>query len=362
MKKLVVFISGAGISGCFAGLLLNRAGHDVTILEMRKDECSSESLAGRTINFTLSKRGRNCLEKAGLLDEILQSATPLLGRIIHFPIFNFKLRSTYGLMHDDLLHCVSRSDLHRLILNKARSEGVNIIFESGIADLDPVEKTASCLSEGIQKKINFDLFIGADGVKSTTRDILEKKNFVSVDMAKSNWCYTEEASAVIEEREDRNFLHVWPKWNQVICGLPDNDGRLVLNKIFQTDSKLENKGHSIRRLKTHPWHAGSSTVLLGDAAHAISPFLGQGMNLALQDAEVLSSLIIKNGVDSCTLEKFETLMKPITDELHDYSEKHFHTLAKKFLNPGYVFAVNVSAQIRKTFPRLGKSKYGRATC
>lgn len=367
MKKLRILITGGGIAGSFAALLFGRDGHEVHVIEKRVLNSGNFTAQGRTSNFTLSERGRQSLRRAGLLEKVMEFALPLKGRLVHLPYLPFPLPSPYGAFSEDCLHSISRMDLHLILIEEAQATpGVTFHFGHELVDFDPFTKEARLKSPAGEWSTDFDLFIGSDGIHSVARGILVDRGLVKVEFLPSEWRYAEVITDRSVSLAEREYLHVWPRRNSVICGLPMLDGTLRLNYLFREKDRHEyevSKVNKITRLKVDPWHIGDSTVLIGDAAHSMSPFMGQGMNLALEDAAVLAKMIREADVlNAEVLRNFQEARQEIANKMIEISEEHSVTLARKLLNPIFIAGQHVHTVARRNFPTFfEKSAYNTWT-
>lgn len=320
-----ITIIGAGLAGALLATLLARRGWDVDVHEKRGDPRVAGFAGGRSINLALAERGRHALRLAGADDTVMRHAVMMRGRQVHFPDGRTELLR-YGRDDSEVIWSVNRGELNMALLDIAEAAGVRLHFERGLVDVDFDARIArfSDPDEGVHEAA-FDSLIGADGAGSALRQAMGRRVDLGERTENLGHGYKEleippaaDGGFVIEP----NALHIWPRGRYMCIALP-NDERTFTVTLF-----LPNEGdpsfHTIRNgaaarafferdfadasplipalerdFDEHPtgllatlhldrWHLGGDAVLLGDAAHAMVPFHGQGMNCAFEDCVALA--------------------------------------------------------------------------
>jgi kynurenine 3-monooxygenase len=390
--KTQIVIAGAGIAGLMSAILLSRQGYPVAVRDRRPEPRGETPYSGRSVNFTLSYRGREMLRRAGVLQEVLRHAVPLRGRAIHLQ-HGQQLHQPYGTHADEVLHAIRRIDLHReLLLAAIREENVSVKFEHELKDVQLDNNRAFFQrNNGDLEQLEFDLFIGADGAFSRAQDLLIAQRPVTRTRELSDWRYIEfeiPSNASGKYSLDPAFLHLWPKSDSLICAIPNPDNTFVANlimpshlfeslKVNDADQFLRDRFADLLPLiKIDPseitkcrvsdivtssvsnWQFEGKAVLLGDACHAISPFLGQGMNAALEDASILAEHLNAPSVSMAQrLKEFEQARKPDTDALGELSRSHLNQLSTHLASPWHIAGQTAEVHLAQRFPSHFKPLY-----
>ena len=324
MNKEKITLIGAGLAGPLMATFLAKRGYSVDIYERRPDMRKEEQTAGRSINLALSVRGINALKEVGIYDQINPITIPMKGRMIHDLNGNMHLQA-YGQKEDEVIYSVSRAQLNMDLMTLAEETGkVEIHFENKLefADLDNNELGFW------DKKVSFNKVIGCDGSSSALRKAILKKSNADYVKKPLGHGYKE---LMIPPSDSGDFqiethaLHIWPRGEFMLIALPNMDRSFTCTLFFpmtgQTSFEtVQNKNEIIGLFQTEfpdvlnmmpslvedfqtnptgnlatiycdPWHVEDKAVLLGDAAHAVVPFFGQGMNASFQDCSVLNNLI-----------------------------------------------------------------------
>ena len=326
MKNKITII-GSGLTGPAMGMLLANNNFDVDIFERRSDMRSSNTYSGRSINLALSQRGITTLKEINIFDDIKNNIIPMSGRLIH-DIDGDTNFQPYGSNKNEVIYSVSRSDLNKKLINKAEKiRNINFYFDQELTDIDIKNKI---LIFNKENKINFNHIIGCDGSSSVLRQKIIKKNSTTYKKIPLGHGYKEltiHPSGSNNYKIDSNVLHIWPRNDFMLIALPNMNktftctlfmsmnGSLSFESIndrndiktfFKTyfpditklipdfiDQYLNNPIGKLATIYMNPWHYDNIALLIGDAAHAIVPFFGQGMNAAFQDCYVLNRLIVK---------------------------------------------------------------------
>ncbi len=379
-------IIGAGLAGSLAALFLARRGYQVAVYERRPDPRSAAAgPGGRSINLGLSARGMRALDAAGLLDEVLKRSVPMRGRVVHRPDGTQRFQP-YGVRGHEILHSVLRDDLIRLLVDAAEAlPGVRFHFGRQVLGLD--RDTGDVEVAGEPGPVRAALVVGADGVFSTVRRRMQ--HGLRADYAQEflPWGYTEltiPAGPGGEPRVRLEALHVWPGEDALMVAHPNLDGSLTCSlfmahegpvsfaalrtpadiraffdrafpdaRALMPDLAEEILAHPVGQLvtvRTGPWHHRDRVVLVGDAAHAVYPFFGQGMNAAFEDCLVLDECLGGAAGRGAALAAYERTRRRHTDVLADLSVRNFEELRARVHRPGYVLAAAADRALSRLLP------------
>ncbi|MBC8107872.1 MAG: FAD-dependent monooxygenase [Anaerolineae bacterium] len=365
MSKQVAIV-GAGLAGPLLACFLSRDGFDVTLYERRSDPRIAGFAGGRSINLALSARGIDALQRVGLADEVLNNVIPMHGRMLHEPDGSLAFQY-YSSNHTDAINSVSRADLNLILLNAAERCGAKLVFDHRCqsVDLESARPTVT-FENGVT--IETDLIVGADGAYSVVRQQMQKREGFNFSQSYLEHGYKELTIPPTESGSyamEKNALHIWPRGTYMMIALPNQDRSFTCTcfwplKTFEelkSPQQIEgffrrnfpdavafmptlvedfqrNPNGSLLTVRCFPWNYQSKAVLLGDAAHAIVPFYGQGMNAAFEDCVTLSACLKDNPTDP--LEEYARLRKPNTDAiaemaLHNFVEMRDHVASRSFL-------------------------------
>ena len=320
-----ITIIGAGLAGALLGTLLAQRGWRVDVYEKRGDPRRAGYLGGRSINLALAERGRHALRMAGADEAVMRHAVMMRGRMVHFPDGRTELLR-YGRDDSEVIWSVHRGELNIALLDIAESAGVNLQFDRGLADVDFDARIARFSDpQGATHDVAFDSLVGADGAGSALRDAMSRRIDLGARTENLGHGYKEleiPPAADGTFRIEPNALHIWPRGRYMCIALPNDertftvtlflpsqgepsfetvrngaDARALFERDFADASPLipglerDFGGHPTGLLATlylDRWHLGGDAVLLGDAAHAMVPFHGQGMNCAFEDCVALA--------------------------------------------------------------------------
>jgi kynurenine 3-monooxygenase len=327
-------IVGAGLAGALMACYLGKAGYRVDLYEKRPDPRSHDPGGGRSINLAISVRGIHALREVGLADEVLRAAIPMRGRMIHARGGALSFQP-YGKDDSESIHSVSRADLNLSLVNAAARYGsvrlffgkkcVGVDLQTAAVELwDEVSQTNSQVAGGI--------VIGADGAYSAVRAQMQKQERFNYQQAYLSHGYKEltiPPAPDVSFRMEKHALHIWPRRSFMMIALPNIDDSFTCTLFYpfegpdsfaalQTEEEilqlfreqfpdavplmptlvadfLKNPTGSLVTIRCDPWHVDGRVVLLGDACHAVVPFLGQGMNAAFEDCTLLSRCLYLYG-------------------------------------------------------------------
>ena len=399
MKKEITII-GAGLVGSLLSIYLAKRGHKVAIYERRSDMRTEDMSAGRSINLALSDRGLLALEKVGLTDEIKKICIPMHGRQIHNVDGSITFQP-YG-KEGQYINSVSRGELNKQLMTIAEEHGVNIHFNEKCKTLDwnndkiEFENTAGKQLPSSKA----DIIFGADGAFSAARlqHQLQHDKF-DYHQYYIDCGYKELSIPPNEEGEfalEPNALHIWPRKDYMLIALPNLDktftctlffpfeGELSFDKI-NTEEKVKqffatnfadvvplmpdyvnefftNPTSSLVTIKCFPWVRDDKFALIGDAAHALVPFFGQGMNCGFEDCRILDELIEKNGDDwHKILSEYQTLRKPDADAIADMAANNFTEMRDRTADPKFLLQKKIEARLHENYPDKWIPAYSQVT-
>ncbi len=311
-----------------------KRGHDVEVYERRQDMRKIQMSAGKSINLALSVRGWTALERIGMKEAIEEIAIPMYAREIH-NIGEEAITQPYG-QDGEAIYSVSRGDLNKKLMNKAEETlGPKIFFDHRLLDVDFDKNT--CLFQdtntGEHQIVKSDFIFGTDGAFSGVRNAMVKTPRFNYSQSYLKTAYKELTIPPAEDgshRITKNVLHIWPRRHFMLIALPNMDGSFTVtlfapytgeggfegldndqaiidyfNKYFPSavphmptlvQDFYENPTADLVTVKCDPW-TYENAMLLGDAAHAVVPFYGQGMNAGFEDCRVLDDMMEKYGDD-----------------------------------------------------------------
>ncbi|PCI37812.1 MAG: kynurenine 3-monooxygenase [Elusimicrobia bacterium] len=354
---------------------LGQSGAVVELHEKRFDPRKGTDGPGKSINLALSTRGLHALQEVGIQEEILKSAIPMPGRMIHSPTGDLTFQP-YGKDASEVINSVSRGGLNCALLDAAEKlETVSVFFDHRCegADLDAGTATLKDSGGGLHTTTGASL-IGADGAFSAVRGAMQKSNRFDYSQDFLEHGYKELAIPAAEGggfRMEKNALHIWPRGKYMMIALPNQDGSFTCTLFWPFDGPnsfsaltrdedvlaffkttfpdavplmptlLEdykaNPVGSLVTVRAAPWHYKDKVVLLGDAAHAVVPFLGQGMNASFEDCSVLNACLKEHKNDRAqAFADYSVMRKKNTDALADlaianFKEMRDHTASSAFL-------------------------------
>lgn len=398
MKNIVIV--GAGLVGSLLSIYLRRRGHKVRLYERRGDMRKETMSAGRSINLALSDRGLLALEKVGLADEIRDIAIPMHGRFIH-TITGEPAFQPYG-KQGQFINSVSRGTLNMKLMDLAEREGVEIFFNQKCEHID-WQKEEIHFESGGGKDIppfSADIIFGADGAFAATRlaHMLQHDKFEYqqhyIDCGYKELTIPSTANG--EFAMEVNALHIWPRKDYMLIALPNLDKTFTCTLFFPFEGELSfsrlktkeevrdffertfpdaiklmpdyvneffrNPTSSLVTVKCFPWIREDKFALIGDAAHAIVPFFGQGMNAGFEDCRILDELIEKNQDDWMTiLNEFQLIRKPDTDAIADMAVNNFIEMREKTADPKFLLQKKIEARLHEKHPEKWIPAYSQVT-
>jgi kynurenine 3-monooxygenase len=382
-----ITIVGAGLVGSLLGTVLAKRGYSVRIFERRSDMRTSTGYAGRSINLAMSDRGLRALETAGLADDIRAIAIPMHGRMMHDKQ-GVQTYQPYG-KEGQFINSVSRGDLNKVLMTAAERHGVEIIFNARCTDIDVEAASATFeLPTGEVILSEADVLFGADGAFSAVRSNLQVRDRFNYSQHYIDHGYKElhiPADDAGGFRLEKNVLHIWPRRSFMMIGLPNPDGSFTLTLFFAhngspsfeelttretvmeffneqfpnavpmmptlLDDFFTNPESSLVTVRCSPWVFNGKIALIGDAAHAIVPFYGQGMNCGFEDCNILIECLDHHqGNWAQTLETYARLRKPAGDAIADLALENFIEMRDKVADARFLWRKKIEAWIHEQYP------------
>lgn len=395
-----ISIIGSGLSGSLLAIYLARIGFRVNIYEARPDMRITGIRGGRSINMALSDRGIHSLEEAGILEEVLAKAIPMKGRIIHTGGGVTTLQPYCGRAGHHI-NSISRGGLNITLMNHAEKYGnVRFYFNHRCTgmDFDTGEVRFQNSVTGSVMAISAGTVIATDGAGSAVRkDMLTQGRFnYSQKFLDHGYKELEIPPAANGSfRMDKNGLHIWPKGYFMLIALPNYEGSFTCTLFLPFEGEIcwasldseikvktffseqfpdalemmpslaedffQNPVGFMATVKCFPWHVKGKALLLGDAAHAVVPFYGQGMNCAFEDCSVLSRCIEKYGTDwNKVFCGYEQLRKVNTDAIADLAEENFIEMRDRVTDPLFAMKRKLEMMLEEKYADY-KSKYSLVT-
>ena len=383
-------IIGAGLAGPLMTAYLGRAGYDVHLFESRSDPRKTGVITGRSINLALSRRGLHALKEVGLQEPIQEISIPMRGRMMHANSGKLSFQP-YGTAPDQFLCSVSRGRLNQILLDSAEScPGVKISFDHKCTDvdLDTGLVTFAHPSSGGESRVETEILIGADGAFSRVRAAMQKCDRFDYQQDYLGHGYKELSMPPKLGGGfalSPNALHIWPRRTYMMIALPNQDETFTCTlfcpfdgdnsfDLVRTDSEImrffettfpdvialipdlvrefqSNKVGSLVTVRCHPWHMGGRTVLLGDAAHAVVPFYGQGINAGFEDCTVLFECIRKQETDlTAAISEYDQLRKKNADVLADLALSNFVEMRDHVGSGLFLMKKSGERALHKLFP------------
>jgi kynurenine 3-monooxygenase len=385
-----ITVVGAGLVGSLVSIYLAKRGHKVQIFERRPDMRKEDIVAGRSINLALSDRGWRGLEGVGIADDIKKIAIPMYGRAIHMKdgASNYQ---PYG-KDNQAIYSVSRGGINMKLMDLAEQQSnVSIHFEERCDKVDRKtnEVTFHNTKTDSASTVKSDYVFGSDGAFSAVRtqmqlhsDRFDYQQFY-IDCGYKELVIP--AGKNGEHMIEKNCLHIWPRGSFMMIALPNMDGSFTCTLFFQMDGKLSfnsikteadvtaffkeqfpdavplmptlvhdwfaNPTSSLVTVKCKPWVFDDRIALIGDAAHAIVPFYGQGMNCGFEDCVVLNELMDKHGdLNAACLHEYETLRKPDGDAIADLAIANFIEMRDKTADKVFLLQKKIEAHFNSKHP------------
>ena len=389
-KRETVNILGAGLCGSLLAVMLARRGFPVSVREGRADPRGSQQTAGRSINLALSARGIRGLKHAGVFEAVEHLLLPMRGRMIHETDGETKLLP-YGQREHEMIYSVSRAELNRILIDVAEREfGVEILFEHGVTAFDIDAQEARMRTGDHEYALPARALIAADGAGSQLRRAYDGNEAIGPSESLLPHSYKE---LTIPPKKDGGFeldegaLHIWPRSDFMLIALPNPGGDFTLTLFMPTEGKnsfatldttarinaffnehfadvvplipdladayARNPAGILGTVRCRHWHIGDRFLLIGDAAHAIVPFHGQGMNLAFEDCVLLDELVgDAHAPDwASVFARFEAEQRPNANAIADMALENYVEMRDTVRDPKFALQKDLSFELERRLPK-----------
>ncbi|GMU54045.1 MAG: kynurenine 3-monooxygenase [Candidatus Xenobia bacterium] len=394
-----VIVVGAGLVGCLLSIYLARLGLEVDVFEKRPDIREQTGSFHRSINMAMSARGAHAIRAVGLEAEVLSHTIPCYGRMIHHTDGRTELQP-YGLNPEECLRAIPRTWLNRTLITQAeKTARVRFHFGHEAQFMNFHEGTVEFGDPAGARVVHQGVVFGTDGSGSAIRSMMLKLPLFEYSQThrqgEESYGYSEidippgpDSGYAIEE----HALHIWPRRTFMFMGLPDLSGSTI-GTLFMpltgplsferlqnreeamdfftehfpdvpplvpdlTDQLLSHHPSLLVTTRCQPWHWKDKVVLLGDAAHAMVPFFGQGMNCGFEDCFILHQCIERHGFDwGRVFAEFSEQRIPQADAIQDLSLENFIEMRAATDDPGFMLRKAVEKLIESEMPERYISQY-----
>jgi kynurenine 3-monooxygenase len=398
----MIAIVGGGLAGSLLAILLAKKGHYVDVFERRPDLRQGEVGGGRSINLALSHRGLRGLARAGLVEQVLKEAVPMPGRQVH-PLHGQEFYSPYGKNPDYYINSISRGGLNRILLQAASEyRQIRFFFNSRCNEVLLDQMAVDITDTTTQERKTFtgyELILGSDGADSAVRHTLEK--LIPEMQSKVEWLshgYKELSmppKANGDFRLVKNALHIWPRSTYMLIALPNFDASYTCTLFFpmqgqpsfetlQTAEEIQaffeeqfpdvlqeipdlveqfmtNPVGKLGTLRCDTWHYQDKIALLGDAAHAVVPFYGQGMNASFEDCLAFDDCLEEHGSNwAKILPQYVQMRQANSTAIANLAIENFYEMRDHVANPAFQLKRQLEVQLENQYPDY-RSKYSLVT-
>lgn len=401
-KEDKIIIVGAGMCGTLLAVRLAQRGFKIALYEKRWDMRKKQIDAGRSINLALSDRGLMALDSANLKEAVMDNCIPMRGRMIH-PLGETPFLSPYSGRPEDYINSVSRPGLNMTLLDAAEGyDNIEIFFDADVTNVDlKAAKIQFKDAEGTIQSDEGNLVIGTDGAGSVVRRSMMShtsellfnysQDFLRHGYKELSILPTPEGGWQIE----KEVLHIWPRGDFMVIALPNLDGSFTLTMFHPFDTEIgfnnldskekiaglfeehypsllpyiphlqeeyaENPVGNLGTIKCYPWQAFGKGLLMGDAAHAIVPFYGQGMNSSLEDVRIFDEILEAEGTNwEKVFILFQDARKENADAIADLAIDNFYEMRDYVDDMAFIRKRKIEMQLEQEFPEY-YSKYSLVT-
>ena len=395
---------GAGLAGSLLAILLSQRGWKVTVYERRGDPRIKGYESGRSINLALAERGRHALRAAGMDAAVMAKAVMMRGRMVHGLDGSSQLQR-YGRDDSEVIWSVHRADLNITLLQAAERAGATIHFHRRLHTVDFDAGYARLIDDRDDQPldIRFDTLIGSDGAGSALRGEMVRKTGIGERTEFLDHSYKE---LTIPPGEDGSFriephaLHIWPRGRYMCIALPNDEGTFTVTLFLPNHAAPGTHDPSFANVRSgaevyalferdfpdalplipdlerdweqHPpgllgtlyldrWHLGGKAVLLGDAAHAMVPFHGQGMNCAFEDSLALADALDGNATLEQAFAAFEAVRSPNAAAIQAMALENYIEMRDRVDDPQFLLQRELELALQQRHPQRFVPHYSMVT-
>jgi kynurenine 3-monooxygenase len=392
----VIRIVGAGPTGALLAILLARRGEQIELYESRPDPRHLPAGTGRSINLALADRGIHALKAAGVFDGVASALLPMRGRLIHYENRDTAFQP-YGQRPNEVIYSVSRHRLNQALIEVAAGRpGVQLHFQHRLEAADFGANTARIrdLENDRVLAVPMQPLLATDGAGSAVRREMSAQRLIQASEIDLEHGYKElsiPAGPQGSFRMANDALHIWPRGNFMLIALPNDDGSFTATLFLPKQGQVsfaslrdansvdeflarnfpdarelmpnalaEFSAHPVGFLGTvaaHPWHAQGQAALIGDAAHAMVPFHGQGMNCCFEDCIEFEACAARHASWETVFAEFGAVRKPNTDAIAAMALENYMEMRESVADPKFQLQQALSLELERRFPRRFIPRY-----
>ncbi|HEY0745874.1 MAG TPA: NAD(P)/FAD-dependent oxidoreductase [Steroidobacteraceae bacterium] len=392
----MIRIVGAGPTGSLLAILLQRRAKEIALYELRPDPRAAHAESGRSINLALADRGIHALHAAGVFESLGSALLPMRGRLIHDACGDTAFQP-YGQRSNEVIYSVSRHRLNQALIEAAAGlPGIQLHFEHRFERADFAARTAHIrdLRQDQVLSVPMQPMLATDGAGSLMRREMSAQKLIQASETDLAHGYKElsiPAGPAGSYRMAKDALHIWPRGNYMLIALPNDDGSftatlflpkrgpvsfevlrhdsaidefLSLNfpdaRALMPDAIAEFSAHPVGFLGTvsaSPWHVGAQAMLIGDAAHAMVPFHGQGMNCCFEDCIEFDACAARHASWEPAFSEFDTARKPNTDAIAAMAQENYLEMRESVAVPKFQLQQALSLELERRFPQRFIPRY-----
>jgi kynurenine 3-monooxygenase len=392
----VIRIVGAGPTGALLAILLARRGREIELYEALPDLRQLSAGSGRSINLALADRGIHALKAAGVFDAVASALLPMRGRLIHYENRDTAFQP-YGQRPNEVIYSVSRHRLNQVLIEAAAGlPGVQLHFQHRLEGADFAANTAQFrdLENDRILEVPMQPLLATDGAGSTVRRAMSAQKLIQAREIDLEHGYKELSIPAAPQgrfRMANDALHIWPRGNFMLIALPNADGSFTatlflpkhgavsfaslrdagsvdafLTRNFpdarelMPDALAEFSAHPVGFLGTVaalPWHSRTQVTLIGDAAHAMVPFHGQGMNCCFEDCIEFDACIARYASWETGFAEFGAARKPNTDAIAAMALENYMEMRESVADPSFQLQQALSLELERRFPQRFIPRY-----